>query len=71
MLPSMLPNRPEDAKTLADSLTVKRLKMAPDGRGVLIEVRVPPSFARPQQEERIASCGSSSNSAGWSAGTLF
>jgi soluble lytic murein transglycosylase-like protein len=54
MLPSMLPNRPEEAKTLADSLTVKRLKMAPDGRGVLIEIKVPPSFARPQQEERIA-----------------
>ena len=53
LLPSMLPNRPEDAKALADSLTIKKLKMAPDGRGVLIEVRIPTTFARPTREQRI------------------
>lgn len=53
LLPSMLPGRPEEAKALADSLTIKKLKMSPDGRGVLIEVRVPPTLARrPTQEER-------------------
>ena len=54
LLLTMLPGRPDDAKALADSLTVKKLKMSPDGRGVLIEVRVPPTFARPTQDERIA-----------------
>lgn len=53
LLPSMLPARPEDAQALADSLTVKKLKMAPDGSGVLLEVRIPPSFTGPTREQRI------------------
>ncbi|MBN2107793.1 MAG: hypothetical protein JW832_10240, partial [Deltaproteobacteria bacterium] len=53
LLPSMLPARPEDAQALADSLTVKKLKMAPDGRGLLIEIRIPPSFTGPTREQRI------------------
>ena len=54
LLLTMLPDRPDDAKALADSLTVKKLKMAPDGRGVFIVVNLPPTAKRPAQEQRIA-----------------
>ncbi len=53
LLPTMLPSRPEEAQALAESITVQKLKMAPDGRGVLIEVRVPPTFTKPTREQRI------------------
>ena len=54
LLATMLPDRPDDAKALADSLTVKKLKMAPDGRGVFIMLNIPPAAKRPLQEERFA-----------------
>ncbi len=54
LLPSLLPDSPEDAKTLIESLTVKRLEMAPEGNGVLIVVSIPTVAEKPTLAQRLA-----------------